>query len=299
MDWNSAIKGFYRYLLLELGHSENTLDSYQSDLRHFAKYCEDLDPPVSVGAVTIETVEHFLGQLYDEKKKATSQARYLSSIKAFFRYARLEDLISSDPVAIMQGPKTDRKLPVVLSIDEVDRLMGAIDLSSKHGTRNRAMLETLYACGLRVTELCELRLSNLHPDMELVKVLGKGRKERWVPVSQTALKHLNFYINGDRREGKIVEEDIVFLNNRGGRISRQQIFLILKKACRDAGIRKKVSPHVLRHSFATHLLRGGANLKAIQDMLGHESITTTEIYTHIDRDQLRKAILRYHPRNRS
>jgi integrase/recombinase XerD len=298
MDWNSAINGFYRYMLLELGLSENTLRSYLSDMRNFAKFCAESDPPKSVSEVTSDTIENFLAHLYDEQKKSSSQARYLSSLKAFFRYAILEDIIKTDPVALIQGPKLDRKLPVVLSVEEVNYLMESIDLSSRHGARNRAMLEVLYACGLRVTELCELRLSNLHFDIELIKVLGKGRKERWVPISQMALKHLRFYIQHDRREGKILDEDIVFLNNRGRQISRQQVFLILKKHCRDAGIRKEVSPHALRHSFATHLLRGGANLKAIQDMLGHESITTTEIYTHVDRDHLRETILKYHPRNR-
>lgn len=285
-------------MLLEQGLSRNTLAAYLSDLKAFARFCSERDIPVNPAEVNPETIEEFLAELYDEKKKTSSQARYLSSLKAFFRYALLENITRTDPVELVKGPKQTRKLPDVLSIGEIDRILSSIDLSSKSGTRNRAMLETLYACGLRVSELCDLRLSNLHLEIELIKVIGKGNKQRWVPISQIAIKHLSLYIDHERRNGRIEDEDIVFLNNRGRKMSRQMVFLILKECCKDAGISKSVSPHTFRHSFATHLLSGGANLKAIQDMLGHESITTTEIYTHVDHEHLKKTIMQYHPRSK-
>ncbi|TVQ49018.1 MAG: site-specific tyrosine recombinase XerD [Saprospirales bacterium] len=299
MDWNILIKGFHQFLLLEQGLSKNTLASYQSDLECFAEFCTEREPPLGLRDLETIHIEEFLAHLYDRKLKASSQARHLSSLKAFFRYTMLEEIINQDPADKIQGPKLERKLPEVLSVDEVNLLMDSIDLSLPNGARNRALLETMYSCGLRVSELCDLQISNLHLEIELIKVRGKGNKERWVPISQLAIKHLNNYINYSRRTGKIVDEDIVFLNIRGKRLSRQSIFLILKKYADNAGIKKNISPHTLRHSFATHLLKGGADLKAIQDMLGHESITTTEIYAHIDQDFLRKTILKYHPRNYS
>ena len=297
MDWNILIKGFHQFLLLEQGLSKNTLASYKSDLEFFAEFCSEREPALRLRDVETIHIEEFLAHLYDRKLKASSQARHLSSLKAFFRYAMLEEIINHDPVDKIQGPKLERKLPEVLSVDEVNQLMDSIDLSLANGTRNRALLETMYSCGLRVSELCDLQISNLHLEIELIKVRGKGNKERWVPISQLAINHLHNYINHSRRTGKIVDEDIVFLNNRGKRLSRQSVFLILKKYAENAGITKNISPHTLRHSFATHLLKGGADLKAIQDMLGHESITTTEIYAHIDQDFLRKTIMKYHPRN--
>lgn len=297
MDWNILIKGFHQFLLLEQGLSKNTLASYKSDLEFFAEFCTEREPALRLRDVETMHIEEFLAHLYDRKLKASSQARHLSSLKAFFRYAMLEEIINHDPVDKIQGPKLERKLPEVLSVDEVNQLMDSIDLSLPNGTRNRALLETMYSCGLRVSELCDLQISNLHLEIELIKVRGKGNKERWVPISQLAINHLHNYINHSRRTGKIVHEDIVFLNNRGKRLSRQSVFLILKKYAENAGITKNISPHTLRHSFATHLLKGGADLKAIQDMLGHESITTTEIYAHIDQDFLRKTIMKYHPRN--
>ncbi len=297
MDWNILIKGFHQFLLLEQGLSKNTLASYKSDLEFFAEFCSEREPALRLRDVETIHIEEFLAHLYDRKLKASSQARHLSSLKAFFRYAMLEEIINHDPVDKIQGPKLERKLPEVLSVDEVNQLMDSIDLSLANGTRNRALLETMYSCGLRVSELCDLQISNLHLEIELIKVRGKGNKERWVPISQLAINHLHNYINHSRRTGKIVDEDIVFLNNRGKRLSRQSVFLILKKYAENAGISKNISPHTLRHSFATHLLKGGADLKAIQDMLGHESITTTEIYAHIDQDFLRKTIMKYHPRN--
>lgn len=296
MDWKTLIKGFYQFLLLEQGLSKNTLSSYNSDMALFVEFCTSREPSLGLQDVQTTHVEEFLAFLYDRKLKANSQARHLSSLKAFFRYAILEELIGHDPADNIQGPKLERKLPEVLSVGEVDQIMNCIDLSQQNGTRNRAMLETMYSCGLRVSELCDLQLSNFHPEIELIKVTGKGNKERWVPINQLAIQHLENYIQHIRRVAKIVDEDIVFLNNRGKRISRQSVFLILKKCVENAEIKKNISPHTLRHSFATHLLKGGADLKAIQDMLGHESITTTEIYTHIDQDYLRQAIMKYHPR---
>lgn len=297
MDWTTAIKGFHQYLLLEKGLSHNTLISYISDLDHFSRFCQLHEKAITLNNIETDDIEEFLAHLCDLNIKSTSQARYLSSLKAFFKYAVLEKISTTDPVEILQGPKLDRKLPIVLSVEEVDQLMNSIDLSLRFGLRNRAMLETLYACGLRVSELCGLQLSNFHPEIDLIKVLGKGKKERWVPVSALAQKHLKIYLNNERSQQKIVDRDVIFLNNRGKKLSRQSIFLLLKRTCLKAGIKKSISPHTLRHSFATHLLRGGADLKAIQDILGHESITTTEIYTHIDQDYLRNTILKYHPRN--
>ena len=230
-----------------------------------------------------------------------SQARILSGLRAFFRFLLLEDIIEINPLDNIESPKLSKKIPSVLSIEEIASIMGAIDMSDDLGHRNRAILETLYACGLRVSELINLKLSGYFPDAGIVKVIGKNNKQRLVPIGESAMKHLNLYIHEIRKKGPIKKgsEDYVFLNRRGNPLSRVMIFTIIKNLKTKAGITKAVSPHTFRHSFATHLIEGGANLRAIQDMLGHESITTTEIYTHLDTKFLRDTILKYHPRNAS
>lgn len=232
---------------------------------------------------------------------ARSQARMISGIKAFYKYLLMEDIIDSDPTELLEGPRLKRKVPEVLSYEEVQQVLAAIDLSQPQGTRNRAMLETLYACGLRVSELIGLKITNIYADIGFIKVLGKNDKERLVPIGEEALKHIDLYWQGGRRAQDNVhkeDENILFLNRRGRRLSRVMVFMIVKDTVCAAGIEKNVSPHTFRHSFATHLVEGGADLRAVQDMLGHESITTTEIYTHLDTDYLRETVLSFHPRNR-
>ena len=229
----------------------------------------------------------------------SSQARILSGIKSFYKYLLVEDIIKNSPAELLESPKKQRKLPDTLSINDINRLIAAIDLSKPDGARNKAIIEVLYSCGLRVSELTELKLSNLYLEIEFVKVIGKGNKERLVPIGGEAVKALSIWIDNVRGHASIKkgEEDIVFLNQRGSRLSRVYIFMLIKQLAQMAGIKKSISPHTLRHSFATHLVEGGADLRAVQEMLGHESITTTEIYTHLDREYLKETIISYHPRN--
>ena len=232
---------------------------------------------------------------------ARSQARIISGLKTFYKYLLLEDIVDNNPMQLLDTPKMQRKIPEVLSYEEIQALLETIDLSHNHGLRNRAMLETLYACGLRVSELINLRLSNYYPQVSFLKVIGKSNKERIVPIGEVAIKHIGIYINHVRKLQKNIHpdhEDFLFLGRRGKKLSRILMFTVVKEAAATAGIQKNVSPHTFRHSFATHLVEGGADLKAIQDMLGHESITTTEIYTHLDTDYLRETVMTYHPRNR-
>jgi integrase/recombinase XerD len=229
---------------------------------------------------------------------ATSQARIISGLKSFFNYLMLEDIIKSNPTELLEAPKTARKLPDTLAFEELEKLLNAIDMSTQEGTRNKAILETMYSCGLRVTELTELKISNIYADVEFIKVIGKGNKERLVPIGASALKYIQIYIETIRAH--IIPnknaEDILFLNRRGGKLSRVMIFYIIKELAKKAGIHKNIHPHTLRHSFATHLVEGGANLRAVQEMLGHENITTTEIYTHLDRNFLKETLHTFHPR---
>jgi len=250
--------------------------------------------------VELAHLQEFLKWINELGMTATTQSRVISGIRAFYKYLLLENLTSTDPTELLETPKTIRKLPDTLSPEEIDRLIAAIDLSKKEGQRNRAMLETMYSSGLRVSELTGLKLSGLHFDIGFIRITGKGDKERLVPIGSVAMKYISIYKEESRCRLPVKKdaEDILFLNSRGGQLSRVMVFLIIKQLAASIGLRKKISPHTFRHSFATHLIEGGADLRAVQEMLGHQSITTTEIYTHLDREYLRKNILNYHPRAR-
>lgn len=299
--WSSWIRGFDAYLLLERSLAINTIESYRRDLGKLAEYLHLQGKNLAPAEVQTEDLFQFLIYLNDLGLSSASQARLISALKTFYKYLLLENLIQNDPTALLEGPRLQRAIPSVLSYEDIQAMLATIDLSTPLGLRNRAILEVLYACGLRVSELCDLRLSNLFLDVEFIRIIGKGNKERIVPIGADAIKHLRFYLNSVRLqmpEIKKGHENYVFLNRRGARLTRVMVFLIVKEAAAAAEIVQDVSPHTFRHSFATHLLEGGADLKAIQDMLGHESILTTEIYTHLDTDYLRETVLRFHPRNR-
>ncbi len=298
MDWNSAIKDFEGFLKLEKGLSTNSVEAYLADIRKLVLFLELKE--VTDGPETIEykQLQQFLFWINELELSARTQARILSGLKAFYRYLLLDDRIQKDPTALLEGPKLGRKLPEVLSKEEIDLMLSLIDLSKPEGRRNKAMLEMLYSCGLRVSELVGLKLSSIYREDEFIRVIGKGDKERLVPVSRTALKEIDLYMPD--RNSMVIQpgnEDVLFLNRRGRMLSREMVFMITKDLAAVAGIKKSVSPHTFRHSFATHLVEGGADLRAVQEMLGHESIITTEIYTHLDREYLREAILSYHPRS--
>jgi integrase/recombinase XerD len=298
MDWITSVKGFKSYLKLERSLSKNSVDAYIRDiekLKSFFAFRKSSKGPVDV---LPKDIKDFLAWVTELGMTASSQSRLLSGIKAFYKYLVLEDLIKIDPARGIDTPKLGRKLPDTLSLAEINRLIDSIDVSGSEGLRNKAMLETLYACGLRVSELITLRLSNVYFEIDFIKISGKGDKERFVPLGSTAKKYIKLYINEVRSTQKIVkgEEDILFLNRRGSRLSRVMVFTIIKRLVETTGIKKKISPHTFRHSFATHLVEGGADLRAVQEMLGHESITTTEIYTHLDRNYLKETIVSFHPR---
>jgi len=298
MDWQALIKAYEGFLKLEKGLSSNSIEAYLSDIRKLEQFLELSQMEVGPEELDREQLGQFLAWISEMGLSARSQARILSGIKAFYRYLLLEDLIEKDPTALLEGPRLGSKLPEVLSVVEIDRMLELIDLSSPQGRRNRAMLETLYSCGLRVTELVELQISGIFRAEGYIRVIGKGDKERLVPVSQRALKEIDLYLP-DRNSLSIQagNEDILFLNRRGKMLTRNMVFTIIKELAKSAGIQKTVSPHTFRHSFATHLVEGGADLRAVQEMLGHESITTTEIYTHLDSAYLREAIISFHPRS--
>jgi integrase/recombinase XerD len=301
MNWGSTINGFKAYMILERSLSENTIEAYVRDVGKLQRYFEIKALEINPDQVTGKEIESFVFWLNELGLGARSQARLLSALKTFYKYMLIEDMVEDDPTALLEGPRLNRYIPQVLSFDEIQSILEAVDLSHPQGTRNRAMLEVLYACGLRVSELIDLQLSNYYPDVGFVKVIGKGNKERIIPIGEEAVKHINLYLEGVRRGMRNIEKDsgdILFLNRRGKKLTRVMVFLIVKEMAKRAGISKNVSPHTFRHSFATHLIEGGADLKAVQDMLGHESILTTEIYTHLDTDYLRETILSYHPSNR-
>lgn len=300
MDWHSLIRGFETYLKLERSLSAHSVEAYVRDVHQFSLFLADHEIEKAPHEITHEHVEGFLQWIGSMDLSARTQARMISGLRAFYRYLHVEDLMQTDPMELIEGPRLDRKLPEVLSYEEIDRMVSAIDLSHPQGTRNRAIIETLYACGLRVSELINLKRSNLYMDVGILKVIGKGNKERLVPIGSEALKHIRLYVQGDRRAAMNIQkghEDILFLNRRGAALSRVMIFMLVRELARKAGIDKTVSPHTFRHSFATHLVEGGADLRAVQEMLGHASITTTEIYTHLNADYLRETILSFHPRN--
>jgi len=297
MSWESSIKGFKSYLQIERSLSDNSVQAYIRDIKKFANYAI----PLKLNELKIqrENISDFLAELKDDGIAARSQSRIISGIKAFYKYLIIEDYIKYDPTELIESPKVGFKLPDTLSLIEIDKLISAVDLSNKQGERNRAILETLYSCGLRVSELTNLKLSNIYFNEGYLKVIGKGDKERLAPIGGRALKYLTTYINEVRNHQTIKkgQEDFVFLNNRGAGLTRVMIFLIIQKLAAEIGLKKKISPHTFRHSFATHLIEGGADLRAVQEMLGHESITTTEIYTHLDKDYLRSNIIDFHPRS--
>lgn len=297
-SWEHYIQNFKNYLILERSLSENSVMAYLSDVTKFWQYLDLVGQNIDVKDVKKNHITQFLGYIFELEMSPFSQARMLSGIKAFFKFLMYEDYLQKDPSELIDTPKLGRKLPDVLDYHEIEQLLSAIDLSTSEGARNRAMIETLYSSGLRVSELINLKLSHSHFDSGFLRITGKGDKERLVPIGREAIKYNTIYIEEIRATQKIdpAFENYVFLNNRGKGLSRVMVFLIIKKLTAEAGIRKNVSPHTFRHSFATHLLEGGADLRAVQDMLGHESITTTEIYTHLDREYLKQVIQEFHPR---
>ncbi|MEM7104450.1 MAG: site-specific tyrosine recombinase XerD [Bacteroidota bacterium] len=304
MNWEILIKGFAAYLMLERSLSANSIEAYIRDVGKFEDYYHLRGFGLKPKEIELHHVQGFIHWINELGLEATSQARIISGLKAFFKYLLIEDIIDEDPSELLEGPKLDRKIPSVLTYEEISALMGALQFERNDmlRIRNLAILETLYACGLRVSELVNLKLSNLFLDVGFIKIIGKGDKERLVPIGQSAREAIKDYLyqpNGRWTvKAQVGHEDFLFLNRRGKQLTRVMIFTIIKRLAGMAGIKKKVSPHTFRHSFATHLIEGGADLKAIQDMLGHESITTTEIYTHLDTDFLRDTILNFHPSNK-
>ncbi len=297
MSWETSIKGFKSYLQIERSLSDNSVQAYIRDVKKFANYAIPIE--LSEFKVTRVDISNFLAQINQKNISSRSQARIISGIKAFYKYLIMEDYLKINPTELIESPKIGLKLPDTLSLIEIDKLIAAVDLSNKQGERNRAILETLYSCGLRVSELVNLQLSNIHFKEGYLKVTGKGDKERLAPIGGRAIKYLTIYINEVRNHQEIKKgnEDFVFLNNRGAKLTRVMIFIIIQKLTEKIGLKKKISPHTFRHSFATHLIEGGADLRAVQEMLGHESITTTEIYTHLDNEYLRSNIIQFHPRS--
>lgn len=288
------MKGFDAYLRLEKSLSKNSREAYLNDVRKLAKFAAD----TSLNSIDHTLITSFLSNLNEAGLEASSQARILSGLKSFFAYLVMEQLVHQDPMEFIEMPKLARKLPDVLSVEETVAIIESCDLSKAEGTRNRAILETLYSCGLRVSELLELKLSTIHVHDQVIRVIGKGDKERYVPIGEHALIWINHYLEHMRNHMKIASgfEDYLFLNRRGKKLTRMMILLIIQENCKKAGITKQVSPHTFRHSFATHLVEAGADLRAVQEMLGHSSITTTEIYTHLNKAKLREEIELFHPR---
>ncbi len=299
MGWQALIKEYEGFLKLEKGLSSNSIEAYLSDIGKLEQFLELAQIEATPEELDRELLGNFLSWITEMGLSARSQARILSGIKAFYRYLLLEDRIEKDPTALLEGPRLGSKLPEVLTVVEIDLMLESIDLSKPQGCRNKAMLETLYSCGLRVTELVELQISGISRAEGFIRIIGKGDKERLVPFSPRALKEIDLYLP-DRNSQSIQEgnEDVLFLNRRGKMLTRNMVFTIIKELAKSAGIQKTVSPHTFRHSFATHLVEGGADLRAVQEMLGHESITTTEIYTHLDSAYLREAIISFHPRSK-
>jgi integrase/recombinase XerD len=302
MAWSSYIKQFETYLKLERSLSSNSIEAYVRDVKKLAQFSEMMLAGASAIKLTYPQLQTFLQYISEMGMSAFSQARILSGIKAFYKFLLMEELISDNPTTLLEGPKLGRILPDTLSVEEIDKLLVAIDLSLPEGQRNRAILEVLYSCGLRVSECVELKLNDLYLEEKsigFVRVIGKGNKQRMVPIGKDATKYLNIYTEEVRPTVPVQKgyEGYVFLNKRGKKLSRVMIFTIIKNLVAAIGLKKTISPHTFRHSFATHLLEGGADLRAVQEMLGHESITTTEIYTHLDRDYLRQVVQEFHPRS--
>jgi integrase/recombinase XerD len=296
-NWERYIKDFVSFLKIEKGLAENSIFAYQNDVAKLYDFA--LARKIAVTELTYNDLKEFIAELYDLGLSARTQARIISGVKQFFGFLLIEDVLIDDPSELLEMPRLGRKLPEVLSIEEIDQLIAAIDLSKTEGHRNRAIIETLYSCGLRVSELVSLKFGDLYFDEGFIRVIGKGNKELLVPVSPSVEKEIGIYNDHVRRHQVIKpgNEQIVFLNRRGAQLTRVMIFTIIKDLANSIGLTKSISPHTFRHSFATHMIEGGANLRAVQEMLGHESITTTEIYTHLDQRFLRDAIITFHPRN--
>ncbi|MBL0057182.1 MAG: site-specific tyrosine recombinase XerD [Chitinophagaceae bacterium] len=295
--WEPYKKGFKAWLQLEKSLADNSVEAYLHDLEKLTGFLQATTQMKNPQDITLKDLEQFVRWIHELGMTAASQSRIISGLRSFFHYAVLEQLVTADPTVLLEAPKQKRALPDVLAFEEIEQLIAQNDLSTPEGGRNKAMLETLYSCGLRVSELVNLKLSCLYLDIGFIRVIGKGDKERLVPIGRDAVKYINIYKNNIRVHIPIKtgEEDILFLNRRGSRLSRVMVFLIIKDLARKAGISKSISPHTFRHSFATHLVEGGADLRAVQEMLGHESITTTEIYTHLDREFLRDTLQQFHP----
>jgi integrase/recombinase XerD len=298
VSWNIHIKGFLAYLRLEKSLSKNSIEAYERDVQKLKSFSETFSPPLFPTHISQKEIRLFIKWITELGLSATSQARILSGLKAFFEFLVIEKEIKEDPMEFIEAPRIGRKLPDVLSIEEMENILSSIDMSRKDGHRNRALLELLYSCGLRVSELVDTKVSQIYFDEGFIRVIGKGNKERLVPVGDVALNFLNHYIKGDRVHLNIQpgHEDYVFLNLRGKRLTRMTVFNVIREHVVKCGIQKSISPHTFRHSFATHLVEAGADLRAVQEMLGHASITTTEIYTHLDRHRLKEEILSFHPR---
>ncbi|MBL0232908.1 MAG: site-specific tyrosine recombinase XerD [Chitinophagaceae bacterium] len=295
--WEPYKNGFRAYLQLERSLSSNTVEAYERDLEIFTQWMLSSSLMKEPSAITLSDLQHFIKTIAEIGMAAGSQSRIISGIRSFYRYCLLENITATDPTTLLEAPKLKRALPDTLNVEEIDRIMNCIDLSKPEGQRNRAILETMYSCGLRVSETVGLRISQLFLDVGFIRVLGKGDRERLVPIGGSAIKHIQLYREHVRNQVNIKkgQEDFLFLNQRGAALSRVMIFYIIKNLALEAGIKKTISPHTFRHSFATHLVEGGADLRAVQEMLGHQSITTTEIYTHLDREFLRKTLEDFHP----
>jgi integrase/recombinase XerD len=296
LSWKQSFKNFETYLRLEKSLSENSVEAYLNDVYKLEKYFIESGKDTLPAGVSYPDLKAFLSWFGMNNSNTRTQSRTLSGVRAFYRFLLIEGEIEENPASLLESPKIGLKLPEVLSVKEIDNMIGEIDLSKPEGHRNKAIIETLYGCGLRVSELVNLRLTDIHYNEEFVLVTGKGNKQRLVPVSRKALKEIDIYKQDRNRLPVIKDQNVLFLNRRGGRLTRAMIFTIIKELAARAGIRKNISPHTFRHSFATHMIEAGADLRAVQEMLGHESILTTEIYTHIDRSFLRDTLIMFHPR---
>ncbi|MBC8045565.1 MAG: site-specific tyrosine recombinase XerD [Fimbriimonadaceae bacterium] len=298
MNWTASLKEFKTYLQLERSLSSNSVEAYMHDMQKFVQFLELKNYHIQPEEINRKQLEEFVYFLHELSMNDRSQARIISGIRAYYKFLLMEDIIDTDPSQLLDLPKLRRKLPDTLSLEEINKIIDTIDQSTNEGVRNKAIFETLYSCGLRVTELVELKISHLYLDIGFIKVRRKGNKERLVPIGSSAIKYIDIYKDTVRNHITIKKgyEDHLFLNRRGAKLTRVMIFLMLKEYAQKAGIKKNITPHTFRHSFATHLIEGGADLRAVQEMLGHESITTTEIYTHLDREFLRATMIQFHPR---